>query len=207
MMRRELVSLLCLAATVWQPAAHAQQSSLPVIGFLGAVSVNEYTIRLEAFRQGLKDLGFVEGQNVTVEYRWAEGHNERLPALAAELARHQVSVIVAGGGTASAIAAKAATSIIPIVTATAVDPVAIGLAASLRRPGGNLTGVTNFNAEMGPKRVELVRELIPKAAVVALLVNQTNPGIVEPFTRETKAAASSLGLQLYILQASAESDF
>jgi ABC-type uncharacterized transport system substrate-binding protein len=149
MRRPEVISLLCLAATVWQPGAHAQQPSSPVIGFLGAVSADKYTIRLEAFRQGLKDLGYVEGQNVTVEYRWAEGHNERLPALAAELVLHPVTVIVAGGGTPSALAANAATSTIPIVTAIAVDPVAIGLAASLRRPGGNLTGVTNFNAEMG----------------------------------------------------------
>ena len=167
---------------------------------------DKYAIRLDAFRQGLKDTGFVEGQNVTVEYRWAEDHNERLPSLVAELVQHHVAVIVAGGGAASALAAKAATATIPIVFATAVDPVEAGLVSSLNRPGGNLTGVHNLNVEIGPKRLELLRQLIPKAATVALLVNPTNPGLTEPFVRSSEAAAGSLGLQLHILQASTEKD-
>jgi ABC-type uncharacterized transport system substrate-binding protein len=207
MRRREFIFLLGGAASVWPLlAAYGQQPTPPVIGFLGGVTEDKYAIRLEAFRQGLKDTGFVEGQNVTVEYRWAEGDNERLPSLAAELVQHHVAVIVAGGGTASALAAKAATATIPIVVATAVDPVEAGLVSSLNRPGGNLTGVNNLNVEMGPKRLELLRQLIPKAATVALLVNPTNPGIAEPFVRSSEAAAGSLGLQLHILQASTEKD-
>jgi putative ABC transport system substrate-binding protein len=206
MRRREFIFLLVGTASVCPLVAYGQQPTLPVIGFLGGVTADGYAIRLEAFRQGLKDTGFVEGQNVTVEYRWAEGHNERLPSLAAELVQHHVAVIVAGGGTASALAAKAATATIPIVAATGVDPVEAGLVPSLNRPGGNLTGVTNLNLEMGQKRLELLRQLIPKAAAVALLVNPTNPGIADPFIRSSEAAAGSLGLQLHILQASTEKD-
>jgi putative ABC transport system substrate-binding protein len=206
MRRREFIFLLGGAASVWPLTVYGQHPTPPVIGFLGGVTEDKYAIRLDAFRQGLKDTGFVEGQNVTVEYRWAEGHNERLPSLAAELVQHHVAVIVAGGGTASALAAKAATATIPNVVATAVDPVEAGLVSSLNRPGGNLTGVNNLNVEMGPKRLELARQLMPKAAAVALLINPTNPGLAEPFVRLSKQAAGSLGLQLHILQASTEKD-
>jgi putative tryptophan/tyrosine transport system substrate-binding protein len=155
----------------------------------------------------VKEAGYVEGQNVAVEYRWAEGQNNRLPVLAAELVHRQVDVIVAGGGTPSAVAAKAATATIPIVFAVGVDPVALGLVTSLNRPGGNLTGITNMNVEVGPKRLELLRELIPTGTSIALLINPTSPNLAEPFTRAMKAAASTLGLQLQVLQASTEQDF
>jgi putative ABC transport system substrate-binding protein len=144
---------------------------------------------------------------VEIEYRWADGQNNRLPALAADLVRRQVAVIVAGGGTPSAVAAKAATTAIPIVFAVAVDPVKVGFVASLNRPGGNLTGVTNLNVELGPKQLELLRELVPTAILVALLVNPTSPSVAEPFARTMQAAARALGLQLHVLRASTERDF
>ena len=206
MQRREFLTILGGTA-IWPLAARAQQPPLPVIGFLSSASPDLYAIRLRAFRQGLKEAGYVEGQNVAVEYRWAEGQNNRLPVLAAELVHRQVDVIVAGGGTPSAVAAKAATATIPIVFAVGVDPVALGLVTSLNRPGGNLTGITNMNVEVGPKRLELLRELIPTATSIALLVNPTSPNLAEPFTRSMKAAASTLGLQLHVLQASTEQDF
>jgi putative ABC transport system substrate-binding protein len=178
---------------------------MPVIGFLGGTSSEVYADRLRAFRQGLKERGYVEGGNVEIEYLWAEGRNDRLPALAAQLVRRQVAVIVAAGGTPSALAAKSATTTIPIVFGVAVDPVDLGLVASLSRPGGNLTGVTNLNVEVGPKRLELLRELLPSATLIAVLVNPTNPTIDEP--RQLQAAARTLGLKLHVLQASTEHDF
>jgi putative ABC transport system substrate-binding protein len=205
--RREFVTLVGSAVAAWPRAARAQQQPLPVIGFLSSASPNLYVKRLRAFRQGLNEAGYVEGQNVAIEYRWAEGQNNRLAVLAAELVHRQVDVIAAAGGTPSAVAAKAATATIPIVFAVAVDPVKIGLVASLNRPGGNLTGITNLNVEVGPKRLELLHELIPTATIIALLVNPTSPSIAEPFSRALKAAASTLGVQLHVLQASAEQDF
>jgi putative ABC transport system substrate-binding protein len=162
---------------------------------------------LQAFRQGLSDIGYVEGRNVAIEYRWAGGQNDRLPALAADLVRRQVSVIAVLVGTPATLAAKAATSTIPVVFQVGTDPVAAGLVASLVRPGGNVTGVTNLNTELGPKRLELLRELIPTANTIALLVNPTSPFVTENISRELQSAARTLGLQLHILNASTERDF
>jgi putative tryptophan/tyrosine transport system substrate-binding protein len=203
--RRTFIALLGSAAA-WPLAARAQQAAMPMIGLLSSQSPDEYATRLRAFRQGLKDAGYVEGENVRVEYRWAEGQYNRLPVLAAELVHREVAVIVAGG-TPSAVAAKAATTIIPVVFEVAVDPVEVGLVVSLNRPGGNLTGVTNLNVEVGPKRLELLHELLPTATVIAVLENPTSPNIAEPFFRALQPAARALGLQLPIVHASTNSDF
>jgi putative tryptophan/tyrosine transport system substrate-binding protein len=205
MRRRDFITVLGGVAA-WPLAAHAQQAAMPVIGFLGGTSPEVYADRLRAFHQGLKEAGYVEGRNVEIEYLWAEGRNDRLPALAAQLSRRQVAVIVAAGGTPSALAAKAATATIPIIFGVAVDPVELGLVASLNRPGGNLTGVTNLNVEVGPKRLELLRELLPSATLIAVLVNPTNPTIGEPFVRDLEAAAHTLRFKLLVLHASTERD-
>jgi putative ABC transport system substrate-binding protein len=207
MRRREFLGVLGGAAAAWPFPARAQQPSMPVIGFLGSASPDVYAVRLRAFGLGLKEEGYVERQNVAIEYRWAEGHNDRLPILAAELVHRRVTVIAAGGGAPSALAVKAATATIPIVFETAADPVALGLVTSLSRPGGNLTGVTNLNAEIGPKRLELLRELMPTATNVAVLVNPTNAALAEQFLRDLQAAAPALGMQLHVLHASTERDF
>ena len=206
MRRREFITLVGGTAVAWPLAARAQQPAMPVIGFLSSSSPDGFAIRLRAFRQGLKDAGYVEGQNVTVEYRWAEGQNARIPALVAELVQRQVAVIVSGG-TVSVLAAKAATATIPIVFEVAVDPVASGLVASLDRPGGNVTGVTNLNVEVGPKRLELMHELLPSVRVIAALVNPTSSVLGEPYVRGLQAAARRFGLELHVLNASTEQEF
>jgi ABC-type uncharacterized transport system substrate-binding protein len=196
------------AAAAWPLPLRAQQSArLPVIGFLGTSSPELYAIRLGVFREGLKEAGYIEGQNVAIEYRWAQDDVGRLPALAADLVQRRVNVIVAGSGTPGAVAAKAATTTIPIVFAVAVDPVKVGFVESLNRPGGNLTGVTNLNVEIGPKRLEVLHALLPTASDFAVLVDPAGAALAEPFVREVQAAARSLGLQLHVLNAGTESDF
>ena len=203
--RRKFLATLGGAAA-WPLAARAQQSAMPVLGFLSNASPDLYSDRLRTFRRGLKEAGYVEGQNVEIDYRWAEGHNDRLPALAAGLVHRQVTVIAAAGGTPSALAAKAATATIPIVFGVAVDPVEVGLVASLSRPGGNLTGVTNLNAEVGPKRLELMHELLAAATSFGVLVDPTSPTLAEAFSRDLQAAARALGVQIHVVHASTESD-
>jgi ABC-type uncharacterized transport system substrate-binding protein len=203
--RRKFLATLGSAAA-WPLAARAQQAAIPVIGFLGGGSPDTDANRVRAFRQGLSEGGYVEGKNVAIEYRWAEGQYDRFPALAAELVRRQVDVIAAFGGTASALPAKAATSSIPIVFSVAVDPVEFGLVDSLNRPGANITGVTLLSVVLGPKLLELLHELVPTATVMALLVNPTSP-LAETLIGDAQAAARTLGLKLHILHASSEHDF
>ena len=203
MKRREFITLLGGAAT-WPLAARAQQPAMPVVGFLHGASPEGYAPMVTAFRQGLKEAGYLEGHNVAVEYRWAEGHYDRLPALAADLVRRQVAGIVTGG-TPPAFAAKAATSTIPIVINVGIDPVQFGLVASLNRPGGNVTGLALLTVELAAKRLELLHELLGTATVVAMLVNPTTP-LTEPETRGVRDAARSLGLQMHVLNASSESE-
>ena len=207
MHRREFISLIGGTVALLPGVARAQQMARPVIGFLGSETSALWADRVAAFWQGLNETGYVEGRNVEIEYRWAEGHNERLPALAVDLVQRQVSVLVALGGTASAQAAKAATATIPVVFRMATDPVEAGLVASLNRPGGNVTGVTTMGVELGSKQLELLHELAPAASVIALLINPTNPAIAQIQSRDVPAAARKLGLDLHVLNASAERDF
>jgi putative tryptophan/tyrosine transport system substrate-binding protein len=203
--RREFISLLGGTAVAWPLAASAQQAAMPVIGLLAPWARGDSPQLLAAFRQGLMDTGFVEGQNVAIEYRLAENQNERLPALAADLVHRQVTVMV-GAATPAALAAKAATTTIPVVFEIGGDPVQLGLVTSLNRPGGNVTGVTNFNTLVAPKRLELLHELLPTTSIMALLVNPTNPS-AESQSSDVLLAAHSLGLELYVLNASSERDF
>jgi putative tryptophan/tyrosine transport system substrate-binding protein len=198
--RREFIPLLGGAAA-WPIAARAQQAAMPVIGFLGAVSPTGFSDRLQAFHQGLKDTGYAEGANIAIEYRWAENQLDRLPAMAADLVRRQVAVIVTSGGTVPTIAAKAATTTIPIVFAIPEDPVKLGIIASLARPGGNLTGVNFFFGELVPKRLELLRELMPAMTRVAVFVNPANPARAELHAKEAETAGRAMGLQIQVFQA------
>jgi len=202
--RRKFLATLGGAAAAWPLAARAQQRAMPVIGFLNSQSPDAIVNRVRGFRQGLKDAGYVEGENVTIEYRWAEGRFDRLPALAAELVRRQVVVIVAAN-TASALAAKAVTTTIPIVFNVAEDPVKLGLVASLARPGGNLTGANSFIGELAAKRLELLRELLPGVTRVAALVNPTTP-LAESALKDIEPAARAMGMQVQVFNASSSGE-
>jgi putative ABC transport system substrate-binding protein len=203
--RREFVWLLGGAA-VWPLAARAQPSAVPVVGFLHTQSAEPFSFQTDAFRDGLIESGFVQGRNVAVEYCWARGQYDRLPALAADLVRRQVVVIATGGGVVSARAAKAATSTIPIVFITGGDPVKLGLVASLNRPGSNMTGISPFISVLGAKRLELLREVVPSSSIIAVLFNPKSPE-AETVASDAQTAARSVGQQIIVLTAAAEDDF
>ena len=205
MRRRDFIKAITASAATWPLTARAQQPAMPVIGFINAAPAQSYKPQLVAFLKGLDEKGYVDGRNVTIEYRWAEGHTDRLPSLAADLVRRRVTVIAATT-TAAALAAKAATTTIPIVFTTVGDPVQLHLVSSLNRAGDNVTGVTQLNVEVAPKRLELLHELVPTASVVALLANSTNPN-TEANTKELQVAARTLGLELHFLNANTERDF
>jgi len=200
--RREFISLLGGAAAAWPLCARAQQPATPVMGFLNSTSPEAIADRLRGFHRGLKESGYVDGENVTIAYRFAENQNDRLPALAAELVQRRVNLIVAGTAPTATLAAKAATTTIPIVFLVSDDPVKLGFVGSLARPGSNLTGVNFFNAELNAKRLELLRQLVPGAARIALLVNPANVTTTESSVRDLEAAAGVMGLQIRILNAS-----
>jgi len=210
MKRREFIALLGATAAAmpmpWPLPARAQQGAMPVVGFLNAAPAQSYAPMTAAFLKGLGDAGYVDGRNVKIEYRWADGQNDRLPALMADLVERQVYVIAATS-TPAALAAKAATTTIPIVFETGADPVQLGIVATLSRPGGNVTGVTQTNVEVAPKRLELLHELLPAARVMALLVDPSDPPVAETTAHQMLAAARTLGLELHVLNAVSESDF
>jgi putative ABC transport system substrate-binding protein len=202
--RRQFVALLGGGVAAWPLATRGQQAAMPVIGFLHGASFEGYKPMVTAFRQGLKEAGYVDGQNVAIEFGWAEGQYDRLPAMATDLARRQVAVIVTGG-TPAAFAAKAATSTIPTVILVGADPVQLSLVRSLNRPGGNVTGLAVLTGQLEAKKLELLHELLPAATSIALLVNPTNVLLTESETKDVQAAARSLGLHLHVLNASTES--
>src|SRR5215217_3363716 len=205
MRRREFITVLAGVAAAWPIVARAQHPAMPVIGFLGSRASGDDPQLLTSFRLGLKEGGYVEGQNVTIDYRFAENQYDRLPALAADLVQRQVALIAANGPAAQA--AKAATSTIPVVFTAGYDPVEVGLVASLNRPGGNVTGASILDVELGPKRIELLRELVPQATSVAVLVNPTDPVRATIISKAVQVAARSLGLEANVIQASKEADF
>jgi len=205
MQRRDFITLLGATAVSWPLVARAQQPGMPVVGFLGTRASGDDPQLLAAFRGGLKEAGYVEGQNVAMEYRFADNHYDRLPTLAAELVRRRVAVIVANGRAAQT--AKQTTATIPIAFVAGFDPVEVGLVASMNQPGGNVTGVSILDVELGPKRLQLLHELVPTANVVAVLVNPTDPARAEKTSKELQAAAKTLGLQLHVLNASTDRDF
>jgi putative tryptophan/tyrosine transport system substrate-binding protein len=204
MRRREFFGAV-IGASCWSLTARAQQAAMPVIGFLHAGSPDENLKRLDAFRKGLADAGFVEGKNVAIEYRWASGKNDDLPAMAADLVRHKVAVITTPGSTAASVVAKAATTAIPIVFSSGADPVALGLVASLNRPGGNVTGITSLNAELAAKRLGLLRDLVPGASRYFTLVKPTSE-LAAPFLRDLQSASASTGIHVEILSANTADD-
>jgi putative ABC transport system substrate-binding protein len=205
MKRREFITLLGGAAVAWPLVARAQQPAMPVVGFLGTASAGPFAHLLAGFRRGLQETGFVEGRNVAIEYRWAEGQYDRVPALAADLVRRQVAVIVTVGGETSAAAAKAATAAIPIVFNTGTDPVRLGLVASLARPGGNATGVNIFTTELAEKRLGLLRDLVPGVTTVAVLLNP-NFATAVANVRESEGAARAIGKEVVIFNASSDAE-
>ena len=206
MRRREFIKAATASAVAWPFAARAQQSAIPVLGFVNVASAKNFVRPLSAFLKGLGEVGYVDGQNVTIEYRWAEGKNDRLPSFVADLIERKVKVIAATS-TPAAIVAKAATTTIPIVFTTADDPDRLGLVTSLNRPGGNVTGATQATVEVAPKQLQLLHELVPKARVMALLVNPAIPTLADSSTRALQAAARTLGLNLHVLNASTEGEF
>jgi putative ABC transport system substrate-binding protein len=205
MRRREFITLLGGATVAWPMAARAQQPAMPVIGVLDNDAPDQHANLLSAFRKGLGETGYVEGRNVAVEYRWSDSRYDRVPELAADLVSRQVSVIATLDGSASALAAKAATTAIPVIFRIGGDPVALGLVASLNRPGGNVTGVTSLTVEVGPKRLEVLHELVPTAATMALLLNPTSP-IAATLSKDLLAAAQVFGLGIHVLHASTDRD-
>jgi ABC-type uncharacterized transport system substrate-binding protein len=208
MRRRDFIKAITTSVAAWPLTARAQRPTLPVIGFLNAASPDQFTHVIRAFHLGLSEAGYVEEKNVAIEYRWAENQYGRLPALAADLVGRRVDVIATGSNVVAALAAKAATATIPIVFLTGGDPVKTGLVTSLNRPGANLTGVTTLNVEIGPKRFEVLRELLPAAKALAVLINPNNhPAVVESQIRQAEAVAGPLGLQMiHVLQATTERD-
>ena len=207
MRRREFITLIGGGAATWPLAARAQQSAMPVVGFLNPGSPEPFAFMVAAFREGLKEARYVEGQNVSIEYRWAKGHHDQLQTLATDLVRRQVAAIAATGGNVSAQAAKAATATIPIIFNVGEDPIKLGLVASLARPGGNATGINFFTREIAAKRLGLFHDLVPKAARIAVLVNPANHPIAELMLRDMPEAARAIGLQIQVLSASTSSSF